>query len=401
MRIQHILLLSAAVLFGMTGCHKETNELAHHHEHHEHPDGEEHEQGEEHEGHDHEGHYSEEKEHDADVIVLEPTVAARLGVATDTAAIRPFSQVVKASGRILPASEGNAVVSAPTSGIMRFNANINVGSDVKAGALIGSIRAEGVSGGDANKAAKIELEAAKAEFDRISALYADRIVTLAQYNSAKAALDRAKAAYSSQAASGRATAPISGVVTELFIKSGQYVATGDPIATISSSTRLTLRVDVPFKSYRNVSDATDARISVPATGVSVQISELDGHRTDSGNSTAGASGGYVPVTFSMINNGSLIPGSAVEVYLLGKGSRKALTVPVSALTEQQGSFFVFVKLDEDCYRKVPVSVGPSNGSEVEILSGLHGGELVVSAGTTAVKLAQSSGNVPEGHSHSH
>ena len=399
MKLQHIILLSASVLFGATGCNKEANELGHHnHSHTEHNDAEGH-ADHDHEGHEHE-HEDSGEEHEANVIMLEPSVAARLGVDTDTASVKAFNQVVKVSGRILPASEGNAVVSAPTSGILRLNKNINVGSDVRAGALIGSISAEGVTGGDANRAAKVEVDAAKAEFDRVSALYADRLVTLAQYNAAKAALDRARAAYSAPAASGRAVSPISGVVTSLSAN-GQYVETGAPIATVASSGRLTLRAEVPFKSYNDVTDASDARICVPATGISVQVSELDGRRADAGNSIAGASGGYVPVTFSLRNDGSLIPGSAVEVYLIGKGSRNALTVPKSALVEQQGTFFVFVRLDEDCYRKIPVKVGPSDGKYVEILSGLNGGEQVVSTGTTAVKLAESSGNIPEGHSHSH
>lgn len=399
MKLQHIILLSASVLFGATGCNKEANELGHHnHSHTEHNDAEGH-ANHDHEGHEHE-HEDSGDEHEADVIMLEPSVAARLGVETDTASVKAFNQVVKVSGRILPASEGNAVVSAPTSGILRLNKNINVGSDVKAGTLIGSISAEGVTGGDANRAAKVEVDAAKAEFDRVSALYADRLVTLAQYNAAKAALDRARAAYSAPAASGRAVSPISGIVTSLSTN-GQYVETGAPIATVASSGRLTLRAEVPFKSYNAVVDASDARICVPATGVSVQVSELDGRRADAGNSIAGAAGGYVPVTFSLRNDGSLIPGSAVEVYLIGKGSRNALTVPKSALVEQQGTFFVFVRIDEDCYRKIPVKVGPSDGKYVEILSGLKGGEQVVSTGTTAVKLAESSGNIPEGHSHSH
>ncbi|MFG6385194.1 MAG: efflux RND transporter periplasmic adaptor subunit [Muribaculaceae bacterium] len=408
MKFQYILVLSASMLFGFTGCHKEANELAHHHHEHSHEshnhEGEEHDHDHEGEGHDHDhaAESAKEKEnHDSDVIVLSPEAAKRMGVATDTVSVSDFNQVIKVSGRIMPDAGGDAVVSAPTSGILRINKNINVGSEVKAGTLIGSISADGVSGGDANRTAKVNLEAAKAEFDRVSALYADRLVTLAQYNAARAELDRAKAAYSAPAASGRATAPISGIITALNVKSGQFVETGTPIATVASSTQLTLRADVPFKHYREASAVTDARIVVPSTGTSVKVSDLGGRRADSGNPSAGASGGYVPVTFSLRNDGSLIPGSAVEVYLIGNSSTKAVTVPVSALVEQQGSLFVFIRLDEDCYRKVPVVTGRSNGSEVEILSGLSGGESVVSAGTTAVKLAQSSGNVPEGHSHSH
>ena len=78
-----------------------------------------------------------------------------------------------------------------------------------------------------------------------------------------------------------------------------------------------------------------------------------------------------------------------------------MSVPSTSLSEQQGQLFVFVQLDEDCFRKVPVQVGQSNGTDVEILSGLHEGERVVTEGTTFVRLAETSGVVPEGHSHTH
>lgn len=384
-------MLGAAVLFATTSCgHKEADELGHHH-HHEH-----------HHDHGHGSHDSDAATHEGDdVITLSPDVAERFGVVTDTADVRPFGGVVKAGGQILPSADGAAVISATTSGILTLNQGINVGSSVKAGAAIGSVKADVVSGGDANRAAKAELDAAKAEWERIDRLYADRLVTLAQYNTAKAAYERAKAAYSAPAAAGRAISPISGVITSLEAQSGQYVATGAPIATIAASGRLTLRVDVPAKSYAAVASAADARVSLPYSGATVLLSSLDGRRVSDTDALAAAGGGYVPVTFSLRNDGSLIPGSAVEVYLLGAGSRRALTVPVSAVTEQQGSYFVFVRLDEDCYRKLPVEVGQSDGQDIEILSGLKGGENVVTQGVTAVKLAQASGNVPEGHSHSH
>lgn len=420
MKKRYTYILAFAVAMMAAGaCKHETNELAHHH--HEHA-AHEHEGGEGHEGHeshdheahdhsdhdDHDGHAGEnekasaaEKAHDADVIVLEPAVAERFGVTTDTAAFRPFSRVVKVSGTLSTASEGSAVVSAPTSGIVTLGRGISAGSRVGAGQTVAVVKADAVSGGDANRAAKVELDAAKTELERVESLYADRLVTLAQYNAAKAAYERAKAMYSGNAASGRATSPISGVITSLDVATGTYVATGTPIATVSASGRLVLRADVPFKSYKSVSGASDARIVAPYAENSVLVSELDGRRVDAGQAAAGAASGYVPVTFSLRNDGTLMPGSAVEVYLYDGTPRPALTVPLSALVEQQGSFFVFVRLDEDCYRKVLVEPGNNDGQSVEILSGLHGGENVVSGGVTAVKLAQSSGAVPAGHSHSH
>ncbi len=400
MKIRYLIMIGAAALFAGCGP-KEADEIGHHHHHHQHSEhdhGHGHEHG--HEGHDH-AHAHESDEKSADVIVLSPAVAERFGVKTDTAAMRSFGHVVKVSGQVLPSTEGSAVVSAPTSGIFTVSGGLNVGSSVGAGSVIGFVKADAVSGGDANRAAKAELDAAKAEWERVDRLYADRLVTLAQYNSAKAAYERAKAAYSVPAASGRAVSPISGVITSFDVQTGQYVGVGTPIATVAASGRLTLRADVPAKAYASVASADDARIVLPYSGATVMLSELGGKRVGVSDAVAAARGGYVPVSFSLRNDGSIIPGTAVEVYLLGHGSRTALTVPVGAVTEQQGSYFVFVRLDEDCYRKVPVTIGQSDGRDIEIVSGLSGGENVVVSGVTAVKLAQSSGNVPEGHSHSH
>lgn len=411
-------MLCAASIYALASCNSESSQHQHEENEEQHDHGHEgHEHGHEHEGHDHErhdheheghdhgheheGHEKESHAHGSDDIVLSPEVAARFGVATDTALIGQFGHVVKAGGIVTAAAEGSAVVSAPTSGIIRIAGGINTGSNVRSGQIIGLVRADGISGGDTNRAAKVELDAAKAELDRLESLYADRLVTVSQLNAAKAAYERAKAAYSASAAGGAATSPIAGVITALNVQTGQYVATGDPIATVASSDRLTLRAEVPFKLYRQAADATDARIVIPYSGMTYTLSQLDGRRTASDNQSAAAAGGYVPVTFTLRNDGTIIPGSAVEVYLMASGTRQCITVPVAALTEQQGAFFVYEKLHDDCYRKVAVTTGTSDGERVEITSGLHGGENIVCSGVTAVKLAGASGAVPAGHSHSH
>ncbi len=425
-----MLMLFAAATFSLSSCGKEKNELAHDHSHHAHEaadahkghdhshhgtaadthDHSSHEEQEAH-GHDHAQAHGSEKHavptadhgsHDgADVIVLNHEAAERFGVSTIHAHVQPFARTIKVSGSIMAAAEGDAIVVAPTNGILTIANGINVGSEVRSGSVIATIKAEDVTGGNANAAAKAELDAAKAEWERVSALYVDRLVTQSQYNSARAAYETAKASFSSNAAQGSAKSTISGVLTSLSAKSGQYVEVGTPIATVAAATRLTLRADVPSKYYAFLADMKDARIMVPYSDMSLTMSSLDGRRLNPASAMSGASAGYVPVMFSFRNDGSLLPGTAVEVYLLGSDSRQALSVPRSVLSEQQGNYFVYVKLDADCYRKMPVKIGGADGQNVEILSGLHGGEEVVAQGVTIVRLAQSAGSVPSGHSHSH
>ena len=101
------------------------------------------------------------------------------------------------------------------------------------------------------------------------------------------------------------------------------------------------------------------------------------------------------------NKGEIVPGAYIEVFLLTTSIDNAIVVPVSALTEEQGLYFVYLRLDEEGYKKQEVTVGNSDGENVRILSGLHEGDQVVTRGVYQVKLAANSGVIPEGHSHNH
>ena len=75
-------------------------------------------------------------------------------------------------------------------------------------------------------------------------------------------------------------------------------------------------------------------------------------------------------------------------------------MPKTALTEEQGLFFVYIQLDAECYKKQEVKVGADNGREVQILSGIKAGDKVVTEGAYHVKLASASNAIPA-HSHEH
>ena len=397
MNIKYLLpLMAAAALCVATGCRRgETNELVHNHEHHEH------EGAEGHEGHHHEeGEADEHEAHEDGVIVLSPEQAVRFGVKVEKTALAPINNVIKVGGTVNPAAGASAVAASPTAGIVTLAPGIEQGAKVSAGTLVATVRADAVAGGDAGRIAAAELEAARTEFERIEPLYQRRLVTRARYNEAKAAYDRARAAYSAAGVSGRVLAPISGVITALNTPTGSYVDVGGVIASVAASGLLTLTAQVPARLCGRLSSVTDARVVMP-DGSALTLSEHGGRRLNPADAAASGSAGYVPVSFSFDNDGTVVPGSAVEVYLLGTSSRQAITVPRSAISEQQGDYFVYERLDEDCYRKVPVVLGEDDGDRVEIKSGLQPGTDVVTGGVTTVKLAGASGAVPAGHSHSH
>lgn len=374
MRKYFILLLP---LMWACGNHEHDHDLDHHHGHdheHEHVEAE----------HAHEG----EEEHAPGEIIVEPEMAELMGVTTETVNPAPFSAVIASTGTVTRSAGSEAAATAPVSGTVHYL--VATGKAVGAGAAIARINSDAVSGGDSNRAARAAMEAAKAELDRLTPLYDERLVTAADYQAAVGAYEQARAAYSAGASTGTAAAPIAGTVATLSLPEGAYVNAGDPVATISSNARLTLRVDVAERHLGDLASVHEATVQLPSGMYTAAVNPA---------AVTSLSPGYATLFLDV--NAAAVPGSAAKVWLLGKPSADVISVPLTALSEQQGRYFVYVQLDEEGYEKRPVTLGASDGKRVVIASGLTAGESVVVTGTTTVRLAESSGAIPEGHSHNH
>lgn len=331
------------------------------------------------------------REHEhSGLIELADEQAERFGVKVDTVRPGEFSTVFPASGIIERTSANAATASAPISGIVRMASASNVGMPVTRGALIATIDPTAVSGGDGNRAAKAALDAARREVERLTPLYNDRLVTATDYNAAVAAYEEAKAAYAPSASNGRVLAPTGGLITSLATSNGAYVQAGDPIATITTDEMLTLHAEVSPTLYGQLAGVTDARIG------DFTLSEHGGKKTGISSEK-----GYACIYFTFNNDGAIAPGEGVSVKLLGATRSDVISVPVDALSEQQGEYYVYIRHSPGHYEKVRVTTGHSDGRRIEIIAGLHGGEPVVTASAMTVRLAESSGKVPEGHSHQH
>lgn len=344
---------------------------------------------------------AEEHHHAEGEIVVEPEVAARFGVTTATVQAGALTTGIKAAGTFVSSASSQTTLTAPVSGTVSYSAGITVGSSVRRGQHVATVTAGNTEGGNVNAAARAAMEAAKRELDRLEPLYRQQLVTATEYNAARAAYEQARAAYS-PAAGGSVVSGISGVVTTIETAPGQYAAVGTPLMTISSGDRLTLRVDVPHTQAAAARQATDANIVLAATGQTVSVSELGGHRISTGVPGAGAPSGFVAVYFDIPNTGGLLtPGTTAEVYLLGAGGGQGISVPRTALCEIQGSYFVYEKTGDHAYRRLPVTIAGGDGINTVITTGLQGGETIVTNGVTTIRLAENSGAIPEGHSHHH
>ena len=411
------------------GCTHSHEEQAHNHEGHSHEqdhEGHNHEAGEhnheatdahEQEGHSHEGHnHAQEAKADAhaghdhghehgsnpDEIILAPEKAKAAGVASMEIQPKAFRQVIKASGEVQSAQGNESTIVANVSGVVSFQRSVTEGMQVGKGTALMSISASNLQDGDPAERARIAYESAKADFDRASRLVESQIVSQKEFNAIKEKYESAKLAYEAlsknQTKNGvSVTSPMGGYIKNLLVKEGDYVAVGQPLATVTQNNRLFLRADVSERYYKYLNGITSANFKTPYDNQVYELEALNGKLLSYGKS---AGSFYVPVTFSFDNKGDIMPGSFVEIYLLSKPMENTIALPIEALTEEQGLYFIYIQKCAESYRKQEVKLGASNGKEVEILSGVNPGDKVVVKGAYHVKLASASNALPA-HSHEH
>lgn len=378
-RILTAVLISAL----LCGCHHESNELAHHHHHGDDAD---------------EAKELKESGHSPTHIIIEPEQAKTLGIKVVKVTADEFQEAIPVDGAIEYSPIGQGIASARSGGIITYSPSITIGCQVKAGQAIASISGAGMAGGDATENARVQLEAARRELQRIEPLHAEGIVTTREYNAALQAYEVAKASVGATKSSRGSvvTAPVSGVITALNASQGEAVNPGDAIASIASSGKVVLRANVPLRYAQEVNSFSDADFRINGTSDLLSVSKLNGHRVNA--STVIAQNGYIPVYFA-IDNKMLTPGSFCEVYLHSAGKSEAISLPISAISEQQGQTFVYVRLDADGYEKRPVTLGRRSADRIEIAEGLKQGDEVATEGVTFIRLAEASGVRPEGHTH--
>ena len=400
----------------LAGCGSHFHHEGHDHEHEGHNHGTEaceehnhdhdhgHGEADGHEGHNHKaGEHGHEGHSHNDEIEVSLERQKTFGITTDTVSVGDFAEVIHTSGQILSSMGDEMTVVAKTSGVISFG-KLAEGSAVSKGSLIATISSKDLGGGDQLAKAKAVYEAAKKEYERDVQLSKDNIVSESHLDQSKLAFEQAKAEYEALASSTskdgsvNVTSPLGGFVKKLNVNQGDYVETGTPIAVVSQNKRLKLRADVSEKYYGLLSGLKDANFTTSYSETAYNLKELGGRLLGYGKASDGDC--YIPVTFEFDNKGDLIAGSYVDIFLKSSNSSKAISVPISAVVEDQGIHYVFVQHDATGFFKREVKLGQSDGQRVLVKSGLKEGEVVVATGAIQVKLA-SVVAAPAGHSHSH
>ena len=334
-------------------------------------------------------------------VILSAEEAHAAGIVTETVAPRPFRSVIRVGGRIEPSPSDERTLSATAEGIVSMaSPSLTEGSAVRSGTPILYISARSLQSGDPTRKSHIALESAEREYERAKNLVADKIISTKEFEQIRARYETARESHREGAVTARGIAvstPISGYLKSRMVKSGDYVSPGQPLAVITQTDRLMLRADVPPEYFSQLAHITGANFRTLHDDALHKLEDVDG-KVLSYAKTLTEGDSFLPVSFDFKNVGNIIPGSYVEVYLLGDDTAEALTVPLTALSEEQGLIFVYLRESAGVYRKQEIQVGADDGERIQVLSGIRPGDEVVTEGTYRVRMAGASGVIP-GHTH--
>lgn len=316
--------------------------------------------------------------------------------------------VIKATGEILPAPGDEVTIAAKSNGIVKFTGRNNViGSPIKSGQAMftvtgGEIPFENVEA--AKQSARAELASAQSEYNRATELIKDRLITQGEFQSAKLRYQNAQIALNNlsrnySTAGKGLSSPISGFVKNILVSEGQYVTAGQPLATVTKNNRLVLRADVSLKDADQVGFIQEANFTIPQNQITYNTRSLNARLLAVGKSTADNSP-FIPVHFELDSKPGILPGTFAEVYLKTVPLYNVLVIPVIALMEEQGVFYVYVQTEGESFQKREVKLGANDGQQVQVLSGVAEGERVVTKGAYQIKLSTASGTLPA-HGHEH
>jgi membrane fusion protein, heavy metal efflux system len=344
----------------------------------------------------------------ADEINYLKEQAWKVEFANELVVKKDFFDIIKTSGQILSAPGDERMVIANASGIVNFTGNKTiVGSEISQNSSLFTISGGNLAENNLDDryiGAKANLDQSKANYERAKELVVDKIISEAAFLEAENEFENAQTVFNSisknYSSSGQTIgSPMSGFVKNILVNEGQFVEVGTPLALISKNKKLILQASVSQKYFSQLPTISSANFKPIGSDEVFDTKMLNGKIISYGKS-ASAHSAFIPITFEIDNIGNFISGSVAEIFLKSSPIQNALVIPVSALMEEQGVFYVYVQIGGESFLKREIEIGASDGENVQVLSGIEEGERVVTKGAYQIKLSSASGEMPE-HGHEH
>ncbi|HEY5617303.1 MAG TPA: efflux RND transporter periplasmic adaptor subunit [Vicinamibacterales bacterium] len=230
-------------------------------------------------------------------------------------------------------------------------------------------------------------ELARLTFERMQGLLDERVISRAEFDRATAEYRQADAQVGEiRAVIQRKTirAPFSGILGIRQVNLGQYLAGGDALVTLQSLSPIYVNFGVPQQSAGQIVVGRTVRL----TADDVAGAEWSG-RITAIDSVVDPATRNIQVQATLANpGGRLRPGMFVQTEVALGASETVIALPASAISYAPYGDSVFVVADmkgEDGkpysgVRQQFVKPGAARGDQVAVLSGINGGDEVVTSG---------------------
>ena len=174
---------------------------------------------------------------------------------------------------------------------------------------------------------------------------------------------------------GFVRAPITGQVNKLYVDAGEFVGPGTPILDLVNINRLKVEVNIPEMDVRYIKTGQKAIIRVDAfkNRIIEGIVSFVAYKADPATRT-------FRETVAIENlKRDIRAGMLARVVLVRRQVPDALVVPLSALLNKNGEYFIFVE-ENGVARMRTVSLGVIERDRVQITKGLHVGDYLIVSG---------------------
>ena len=231
--------------------------------------------------------------------------------------------------------------------------------------------------------ARVVYQQAEADWKRLSSLWEQKVLSQAEYDTAKSKFGVAEAALlEAQTLVGYAkeTAPFDGVITRKLADMGDLAVPGKPLLEMEDTRALRLEADVPeaVVDHINIGDRMPVRVTAVGSELQGTVSEI-----------APAAD---PNSRTFLVKLDLPTASGIRAGQFGRaimpvGETSALRVPATAIIQRGQMELAFVAENGQAALRL-VKTGKIVGNEVEIVSGLEAGESVITTGVARLRDGQ-------------
>jgi len=300
-------------------------------------------------------------------------------VAVQKAQITPLSRTLELTGTAAPTRQ--ARLASPGEGPIQ-NCRVREGDRVKRGERLVTIGRSGAAAAQVTAMAE-SVKEQEAELNRTKILVQSGAVPGSQLDTARAKYEGARALLAKARESAgdySVAAPWDGVVSKVLVKDGDFVAPRAPLVEMYDPHSLVIRLAVPEAQATEVFNGTPVQVQMDAypgktfTGkISLVYPDLDTRmRTRTAEAKLDA-----PV--------ALIPGMFARLKLALQTETEAVAVPGDAVLVLPNGEKVAYVLKEGKAQRRAVQTGLEAGGQVQIVSGIQPGEMVVTAGNEKLK----------------